>query len=275
MRKPGQEEIQVDSRLLSEADSRPKAMIGIGEGYRPFLDYLLYNAREAGYRDVVIVINERDDSIRSYYGRLDSDNEYNGLSISYAIQRIPPGREKPLGTADALLQALIHRNDWEGLKFTVCNSDNLYSINALKILLETPHAHAMIDYDRSALRFEEDRIEKFAVTLKNEQGCLIDILEKPTRDEIANAMDSNNRIGVSMNIFAFSYSEILPILERVPLHPVRKEKELPQAVKMLIHEHAGCMKPYPLAEHVPDLTSKQDIANVIEQVDRIFRSIDF
>ena len=276
MRKPEQgESRQVDSRLLSEADSKPKAMIGVGEGYRPFLDYLLYNAREAGYRDVVIVINERDDSIRSYYGRLDRDNEYNGLIISYAIQQIPPDREKPLGTADALLQALLQRSDWEGLKFTVCNSDNLYSTKALKILLETSHTHAMIDYDRSALRFKEDRIEKFAVTLKNEEGCLIDILEKPSRDEIAYAMDSNDRIGVSMNIFSFSYSEILPILKLVPLHPVRKEKELPQAVKMLIQKQAGCMMLYPLAEHVPDLTSKQDIASVIEQVDRIFHSIDF
>ncbi len=125
MKRPPEKVIIDDRRLTKDADEKPKAMIGIGAVHHPFLDYLLYNAREAGYRDVVIVVGDKDDYTRHYYGEKERNNDFHGLSISYALQAIPEGREKPLGTADALLQALIVREDWAGRKFTVCNSDNL------------------------------------------------------------------------------------------------------------------------------------------------------
>ena len=67
-----------------------------------------------------------------------------------------------------------------------------------------------------------------------------------------------------MNIFSFSYDVIIPILEKVPLHPERKEKELPEAVKILANEIKESVYAYPLSEHVPDLTSKEDIIQVKE-----------
>ncbi len=264
-----------DCRLTKDADEKPKAMIGIGAVHRPFLDYSLYNAREAGYRDVVIVIGDKDDYIRLYYGEKDRNNDFHGLSISYALQAIPEGREKPLGTADALLQALIVREDWAGRKFTVCNSDNLYSTHALRLLLETPYDNAMIAYDRSALEFEEERIEKFAVILKDDAGYLTGIIEKPSREEIDQARDSSGKLEVSMNIFSFSYSLILPVLQVVPLHPVRNEKELPFAVNLLVTEYQREVMNYPLSEHVPDLTTKDDIVRVREEIDRIYMNLRF
>ena len=106
----------VDPSLLREAAEVSKALIGIGDGNRPLLDYLLYNAREAGYRDVVIVTGENDAAFRLHYGSADCANPFHGLAISYAVQRIPDGRTKPGGTADALLQALRARPDWRGRK---------------------------------------------------------------------------------------------------------------------------------------------------------------
>ena len=38
---PGQE--SVDPNLAREAQTKTKSMIGLGEGRRPFLDYLLFN----------------------------------------------------------------------------------------------------------------------------------------------------------------------------------------------------------------------------------------
>lgn len=275
MKKPPEKAMIDDWRFIKDADEKPKAMIGFGTLRRPFLDYLLYNAREAGYRDVVIVIGEQDYCIRPYYGEKDRNNDFHGLSISYALQDIPDGREKPLGTADALLQALIVREDWAGRKFTVCNSDNLYSTHALRLLLETPYTNAMIAYDRSALEFEEERIEKFAVLLKDDAGYLKNIIEKPSREEIAQARDSSGKTGVSMNIFSLSYSQILPVLQEVPLHPVRNEKELPVAVDMLVNKYQREVMTYSLSEHVPDLTSKDDIVQVRKEIDRIYMNLRF
>ena len=96
-----------DSLLQQEADQKPKTLISVGADKRPFLDYLLYNARAAGYSEILIVIGERDQPMRACYGALDRGNQFHDLSISYALQRIPEGRLKPLGTADALLQCLI------------------------------------------------------------------------------------------------------------------------------------------------------------------------
>jgi NDP-sugar pyrophosphorylase family protein len=252
----------LDPSLKREAAEKPKAMIGIGSSGRPFMDYLLENIRDAGYRNVCIVVGEHDSSIRDYYGSVENARRFDGLSITYAVQPIPPGREKPLGTADALYRALAASPSWRGQRLTVCNSDNLYSVNALRLIRTDDHENALIDYDRSALRFGEDRISKFSVIRKDAAGFVQDIVEKPTPDMIAAAADKKGRIGVSMNLFRFSYDSIYPVLERVPLDPGRQEKELPTAVRMMLLARPRSMYAIPVSEHIPDLTSPADILRV-------------
>ncbi|MDR3628521.1 MAG: sugar phosphate nucleotidyltransferase [Ignavibacteriaceae bacterium] len=259
MKKPAELKENVDSRLIEDSNLKTKSMIGVGNNYRPFLDYLLYNAREAGYKDILIVIGQNDHSIKQYYGEKDSGNEFYGLNISYAVQKIAQGKVKPDGTADALWQGLLVKKDWTGQRFTVCNSDNLYSKLALELMLKTDYPNAMINYDRSGLEFDVERIERFAVTLKDKNNFLTDIIEKPTGAEIEKVRDSDGVIGVSMNIFSLQYDMIFPVLETVPFHPVRNEKELPEAVKIMANSIKDSVFAYTLLEHVPDLTAKSDI----------------
>jgi NDP-sugar pyrophosphorylase family protein len=256
----------LDTRLKREAQEKSKAMIGVGAGSRPFLDYLLSNVAKAGYRNVVIVVGERDASIREYYERPENAGAFPSLALSYAVQPIPAGREKPLGTADALLRALEAVPSWRGERLTVCNSDNLYSTHALRLLLEDGHDNAMIDYDRSALRFEQERIAAFAVIRKDAEGFLLDVVEKPSPEQIAGAADANGRVGVSMNLWRFSYDLMLPAVRDVPLNPVRQEKELPAAVKMMMERRPRAVFTIPVSEHVPDLTSPHDILRVMEEL---------
>jgi len=254
----------INTNLLNEVHTKSKSMLGVGINSRPFLDYLLSNIESAGYQNVVIVIGEKDPSIYDYYEREGKRDQFKNLSITYAIQRIPAGRNKPLGTADALLVALKSRPDWKSQSFTVCNSDNLYSVRALKTLMNDVHNNALIDYDQSALRFDPVRIQAFSVIHKDKDGFLVDIIEKPSPEEIEKAKDINGRIGVSMNIFRFSYDMILPFLESVPMHPIRQEKELPTAVKLMVEKYPHSVFTIPLSEHVIDLTSPSDIKNVQE-----------
>jgi NDP-sugar pyrophosphorylase family protein len=264
MKKSTESASSVDAMLSDDARTKPKSMIGVGTDRRPFLDFLLSNVREAGYRDVVLVLGEGDHATREYYFPPGRPVRFPGLLLTSVLQAIPPGRKKPLGTADALLGALKARADWKGKKFTVCNSDNLYSVRALRLLLENPRECALIDYDRAALRFEQSRFEQFSVIWKDANGCLTRITEKPSAGELAAAPDPTGRIGVSMNIFRFSYDRIIPFLEQVPLHPVRAEKELPVAVMMLVERHPGSVMTIQLSEHVPDLTYLSDIGQVQE-----------
>lgn len=262
----------LDHRLIADAKSITKSMIRVDNVHKPFLDYLLYNAREAGYKDVVIVIGKNDNLIMEHYGKKKKGNHYNGIIISYAIQRIPEGRTKPLGTADALLQALQFRTDWEGKRFTVCNSDNLYSKHVLKLLLDSQYPNAMIDYDRFGLQFGQERIEKFSVVKKDDENFLIEIIEKPTSEEIDKVKRKDGRIGVSMNIFQLSYNMILPYLKKIPMHPQRQEKELPVAIDMMVREHPKSLYAFPVSEHVPDLTSLDDIEGVRNYLDKEFKT---
>ncbi len=271
MRKPVSSELNIDEKLLKEAETKAKSMLSVGKNERPFMDYLLYNAEEAGFRDVLIILNEKDDSIKSYYGFKDEGNDFSGLKIGYAVQKIPEGRVKPLGTADALLQGLQQKKEWKGSKFVVCNSDNLYSVHALKLLLNDEHLSSLIDYNRDALEFERSRILRFAVITRNEERYLTDIIEKPNDEELEMAKDKNGVIGVSMNIFSFSYDLIYPYLERTPTHPVRNEKEIPSALKIMIKENPQSMYCYPLSEHVPDLTAKEDIPAVKKYLQEKFK----
>jgi len=252
----------VDGEILRQASEKSKAMLPVGRGSRPFLDYALYNIELAGYSEVLIVTGERDNSVREHYDAGGHSSSFPRLKLSYVTQRIPGGRTKPLGTADALLTALVARPDWSGKKFTVCNSDNLYSVAVLKQLLAETHPNVMIEYDRDALGFPPERTSHFSIVRTDDRGFLLDIIEKPSPREVLEAVESQGRVGVSMNIFRLSYDDILPVLRAVPLHPVRDEKELPVAVRMLAVSRPGSVRAIRVAERVPDLTSPDDIAAI-------------
>ena len=266
---------RLDADLVRQSEERTKGMIGVGDGGRPFLDYLLNNMKHAGFEDIVIVIAERDAELRQYYGSKDRDNDFHGLRISYAIQRIPPGRKKPIGTSDALTQALLSRPDWETGDFIVCNSDNLYSIRAFTMLLEADAPNALIDYDRSGLEFEQTRIAQFGITRKDKDGFLLEIVEKPKMEELDGLRSVDGTLRVSMNIFRLNYSMIFGPLRDCPENPVRQEKELVMAVTNMVRANPRSLKALPLKEHVPDLTYKEDIPVTREYLRKHFATMEW
>jgi len=244
-----------------QADNRSKCLISIDKNGRPLMDYLLYNAAMAGYKNIYIITSKDNQLFKSFYGNKRNDNNFKGLKINYAIQYISSNREKPLGTADALYQVMKQYPELKTTSFTVCNSDNLYSIKALKLLKESISANnALISYDRDSLKFSEDRIVKFALMLFNEDQFLEDIVEKPPMDTLSKYVDVNGKVRVSMNIFKFNGNMFFKYLENCPLHPQRGEKELPTSLLNMVKDHPNSTIGIPLSEHVPDLTSKGDIS---------------
>ena len=253
---------------LINANTRSKALLGFGKNNRPILDFLLLNAKKAGYKNVIIIISEEGALFKEYYGKKLKNNPFNGLSISYVTQYIPKDRTKPFGTADALFQALEQYPNLQNEAFTVCNSDNLYSVEALQALLICKNPNAFINYDRDGLLFPMEKIERFALTLVNGKSHLTTIIEKPSKDKVDDYKDAEGKYRISMNVFKFTGNEIYPFLRNCPIDPIRNEKELPTAILHMIKETPFYMKGIPFNEHVPDLTSKEDIAimkNYIEK----------
>ncbi len=242
------------------ANSRSKALLGFGKKDRPILDFLLLNAEKAGYKKIIIIISEDGRMFKEFYGKALQNNSFNSLSISYATQYIPKDRDKPLGTADAVLQALGQYPKLQNEAFTVCNSDNLYSVEVLTALRETDAHNAFISYDRDGLNFSMEKIERFALVLLDNESNLMDIIEKPSKENVSGYKDAFGKLRVSMNVFKFTGSEIFPFLKDCPLNPIRNEKELPTAILNMCRETSNIIKGIPFNEHVPDLTSKEDIA---------------
>jgi glucose-1-phosphate adenylyltransferase len=265
----------VEERLLREADERPKGMLSIGPGGRPFLDYLLFNVRSAGIMDVVIVVGEQDRSVRERYGLRDGDNEFHGLRISYAVQRIPAGRTKPLGTADAVLTAMRVKEAWRGRSFVVCNSDNLYSVQALGAMVHADSPGALIEYDRGGLGLDRARVDTYATVVTGADGFVKEIVEKPSTEVLSRILRDHPTSGVSMNIYRLPFDLIEPILETMPMHPERGEKELPTAVGKLVRKDPTCVAAVRRTEPVPDLTRRTDIAAVQKSLRENFGAVDW
>ena len=72
-----------------------------------------------------------------------------------------------------------------------------------------------------------------------------------------------------MNAFVFEASDLFPALQKTPFHPIRNEKELPTALLIMTKELGKPISCIPMAENVPDLTSKQDILVVQEYLKKV------
>ena len=260
---------------IAQANERSKGLIGVGPNGRPLLDYLLLNAKKAGYKNCYIIIGEQGDLFKEFYGSDNSNNNFNGLTISFATQYIPEGRTKPFGTADALFQAVEQYPELNTQEYTVCNSDNLYSTEALYALRKTTSPNAFISYNRDALEFPSERISRFAIAKLSENNQLLHILEKPTAEVLESYKDAEGKLRVSMNAFKFNGALLYPYLKNCPVHPERDEKELPTVLLNAVKEHPDTTVGIPFSEHVPDLTAKEDIAEVKAYLKKHFPELNW
>lgn len=234
-----------------------KSLIPVGKNKRPFLYYLVKNAREAGYENLYLITSPGNHVFQD----LVNNNELpTGLKVSLAVQYVPEGRQKPLGTADALQQCIDQYPELMESTFTVCNGDNLYSVGALNDLRSHRKApNALISYGSSGFDYDDERISKFAVMDIDSEGFLKKIVEKPALEDIPKYVDDSGELRVSMNIFSFYGKDIYPFLENCPMDPVRNEKELPKAVGVMCSELPKSILGIPRSEHIPDLTDANDI----------------
>lgn len=253
---------KIDPKIRSIAQKVHKSLIPLGKTQTPLLIHLIENAKEAGYREIYIITAADNQAFKTALEAHSKRLESPKVTVFYAIQHLPPGRQKPMGTADAVLQAMAQYPELEKGSFTLCNGDNLYAASSLAQLLK-PYSspHAIVSYDRSGLDFPEERIRRFAVLLHDEEGFLSTIIEKPTAQQVATLQTANSPLYVSMNLFRFNGKLLKPYLENCRVHPERQEKELPEAVHKLVEENNQAVYGFKVSENVPDLTAAADLLN--------------
>ena len=256
---------ELSEEKIKDANAMSKALIGVGVNNKPLLDFLVLNAKKAGYTNVILVVSAQAEVFKDHYRNL-----FEGLQIEYATQSIPKGRIKPLGTADAVLQAMEQFPKLKNEAFTVCNADNLYSVQALEALRKNEDANAFISYDRDGLLFTMKRISRFALVTLDADNYMTNFIEKPDSFEVKHYRDLHGKYRISMNIFKFDGAMMYQYLKDCPIHTERYEKELPTAILNMCKDIPKAMRGIPFKEHVPDLTSKEDIDKMGEYLDENF-----
>lgn len=240
---------KLDSQQAAAADTGVKAMIPIG---RPFLDYVLSAAADAGYRRACLVIGPDHDAVRRYYG---DELKPRRISVDFAVQ------EEPRGTADAVLAA---EKFAAGDVFAMLNSDGYYPVAALKQLREYGRpAVALFDFDSMVTKsnITEERLLKFAVGQIGDDGNLRRILEKPDAETWA-ALP--RPIWLSMNCLQFD-ATIFTSCRAIGPSP-RGEFELPDAIMHSIEKLGLAYRAITVRAPVLDLTSRRDIASIAERL---------
>ena len=244
----------IGSTKADEANKKSKSLITFGN--KPFIYFLLENIVDAGFQNVIMVVGQ---DYEDFKNEIDKFLNISKINIEYAIQSIPENRVKPFGTADAVYQTMDQIDKLKNQSFCVCNSDNLYSTKSLKLIRENSYDNAVLAYDRDSLNFPKDRVSSFSILMTNSEFNLVNFIEKPTQEQVEQNLDDNGKIRVSMNIFKFDGSQAFEFIKSCPVNPLRNEKELPSAIVNMISHDSLYMKGIPIAEHVPDLTSKSDI----------------
>ena len=234
------------------AEAGHKAMMPIAG--RPFLDFVLSAAADAGLRQIAIVVAPDAGDVRNYYGSVAPPVR---VSVDFVVQ------ERPRGTADAVLAA----EAWSAAEpFLVINGDNLYPVTALSALraLDEP---GLAGFDPEDLvrqgNITADRVRAFAVVEDDTGGYLTRIVEKPTAQDL-------ERLGpgvrVSMNCWRFD-TRIFEACRAVAPSP-RGELELPAAVALARGSGVG-FKVVPVSGGVLDLSQRADAPDVARRLNGI------
>ena len=240
----GNAEAGLDAGQEAVAATGVKALMPID---RPFLDYVLGDLAEVGYRRVCLVVGPEHDAVRRYFGE---ELACERLQIDFVEQR------EPEGTADALAAA----ESWAGDEpFLMLNSDNYYPRSALAALrqIEGPGV-AVFGWDSMLAdgNVPEERLLRFAIIESGSDGQLSRIVEKPDAEEVDTF---TGRWGLGMNCWRFD-KRIFAACRAIE-RSSRGEYELPDAVAWA--RNAGvAFSVLHIDEAVLDLSSRADVASV-------------
>lgn len=270
------------------------------------IDFSLYDAMLAGFKKVIFIIKEEnEDAFRELM-----KNKEGKLDIQYAFQKaddlpegytVPEGREKPWGTAHAVLAA---RDLIDG-PFAVINADDYYGHEAFTTIYDylisaeddDKYRFCMVGYELAKTITENGHVtrgvcetdqtgyletvtERMKIMRIGDRICYAaDGSEKPDAEIIT---DENNekwvslheKDTVSMNFWGFSKAIIKEMKDNMPAFldnamkndPLKAEYLLPSLVDQLIHERKATVKVLKTSDKWCGVTYKEDRESVVNEL---------
>ncbi|MFH1721325.1 MAG: bifunctional sugar-1-phosphate nucleotidylyltransferase/acetyltransferase [Candidatus Altiarchaeota archaeon] len=194
------------TRLRPLTSTRPKPMIPIAG--KPILEWDLIALKEAGFKNVFLIVGYKKDVIEAHFG-----DEFLGMSIKYVVQ------EEQEGTGHAVL---LVKEFIKSDSFLVMNGDLIISAKTAIDFLKK-HRNAKTETSM-ALTEIEDPSQYGIVVLDNHK--VKEIIEKPETDEFGR--------NANAGIYVFSH-QIFEELEKLKKSK-RHEYEVTSAIEQLISE---------------------------------------
>ena len=265
-----------------------KQVTPVDDAGHAILDYSVFDAVRAGFDKVVFIIKRSfADSFREAFG----DRIARSVKVEYAYQEldmlpegfsVPEGREKPWGTAHAVLCA----KDVIDGPFCVINADDFYGAGAFKTAYDYLTSgigeteHAMVGYKVENTLTENGAVSR-GVCVTSDEGMLTGITERThivaTEGGAAFSEDKGETFTfipagtiVSMNMWCFSKSMLDEIgsrfagflTENLPVNPMKCEYYLPQVPNMCILDKTATVRVLATDEKWFGMTYREDLPKV-------------
>ena len=254
------------------------------------IDFSMYDARRAGFRDLVFIIKREHDAL--FRERIGNRME-RFFNVEYVYQEltdipdgctVPEGRVKPWGTGQAVACC---RNVLHG-SFAVINSDDFYGRTAFSEIYDflrtndDEHCYAMVGYRVRNTVTAFGSVARGVCEVQN--GMLRGITERTKiyqrGDHAAYTEDGEHFVDlpgdtiVSMNIWGFTRPMVSELWTRlgtffkteVPQEPLKREFYLPSAVNGQLEEGTARVRVLPCEEVWHGVTYREDLASVKEAI---------
>ncbi len=254
------------------------------------IDYSIYDAIKAGFRDVTFIIKKEIE--RDFREVMDAHLKGKDINVKYVYQeldklpegyKVPDGRRKPWGTAHALLCCL----GTVKAPFAVINADDYYGAHAFEkiynFLKNTndngKYHYAMVGYRIKNTVTEQGTVSRGVCSVKD--GMLTEVVERTkvgirgseiyyTEGETDYPLDPESL--VSMNLWGLTPSYLEECAKRfpkfldenLPKNPEKCEFFLPTVVSELIAEGKADVKMLDNEDKWYGVTYKEDKVGVVE-----------
>ena len=258
------------------------------------IDYSIYDAIRAGFRDVTFIIKREIE--KDFREVMDAHLVGKNINVKYVYQEVdmlpvgyglPEGRRKPWGTAHALMccRGVVDA------PFAVINADDYYGAHAFEKIYnflkntndDSKYHYAMVGYRIKNTVTEKGTVSR-GICKSDGAGMLTDIVERTkigiregeiyyTEGEVVYPLSPDSL--VSMNLWGFTPSYIEECYNRFPefldknlkVNPDKCEFYLPVVVSQLIEEGKADVKVLDNEDKWYGVTYKEDK----EDVARAFR----
>ena len=270
-----------------------KQIDGVGNHGEPIIEFSIYDAYQAGFRKVVLIIKREHEEL--FRKALTDRIAANGMEVEFAYQeltnipsgfRVPEGREKPWGTTHALLACKGVVNE----PFAIINADDFYGRNAYKVIYDyltndvRDDEYAMVGFKCLNTLTENGTVTRGLC--EKEDGYLKSIVEiqkialkdgKAVYEENGEWLPIDDDALVSMNFWGFTpkiFEEFEPVFEKflgesLDKNPMKCEHVIPTAIGTLVKEGKIKVKMLASTDKWFGVTYKEDKPDVVARIQEL------